>query len=214
MAVVARLAHSQGGQVTFNPLVMGAPWLHPLNGQADPLNGAEWFSHEFFEHFVEDIDEFSAVAAVEDPGDSSVMRDVSEAAFKQVIVELLGDQAKKDWGGEQSDHFSSHIHLKGRRTTAAFLLKGPAHFSEMKLNHLGKNNDQIARLAAEPAQLLVVQHCHDISSPVRATLRAFAVQPALPRRYCLIDGRDSLRILLAYDKLDYALTLSRSGKTP
>jgi len=29
--------------------------------------------------------------------------------------------------------------------TAAFLLKGPARFAPMGLNHLGKNNDQIVR---------------------------------------------------------------------
>jgi len=29
--------------------------------------------------------------------------------------------------------------------TAAFLLKGPARFVPMGLNHLGKNNDQIVR---------------------------------------------------------------------
>jgi hypothetical protein len=78
----------------------------------------------------------------------------------------------------------------------------------MGLNHLGKNNDQIYRLAQEPAQLLVVQHCHDILPPVRATLREFAVSPGATRRYCLIDGRDSLRLLAAYDKLNRALELS------
>jgi hypothetical protein len=75
----------------------------------------------------------------------------------------------------------------------------------MSLNHLGKNNDQIYRLSQEPANVLFVQHCHDILPAVRATLRAFAVQPGKPRRYCLIDGRDSLRLLRAYGMLDKAL---------
>lgn len=78
----------------------------------------------------------------------------------------------------------------------------------MTLNSLGKNNDQIVRLASSPAEVLVVQHCHDITPPVRDTLRAFAVQPSRPRRYCLMDGRDSLRLLKAYDKLERALELS------
>jgi hypothetical protein len=30
----------------------------------------------------------------------------------------------------------------------------------------------------------------------------------MARRYCLIDGRDSLRLLVAYDKLNRALELS------
>ena len=78
----------------------------------------------------------------------------------------------------------------------------------MSLNHLGKNNDQIVRLAHEPADVLFVQHCHDILPSVRETLRAFAVQPNRPRRYCLIDGRDSLRLLNAYGLFERAVELS------
>lgn len=73
--------------------------------------------------------------------------------------------------------------------------------------HLGKNGDQIYRLANEPCQLMVVQHCHEIEPSVRATLRAFAVQPGRPRRYCIIDGRDTFRILKAYDLLEKAKSM-------
>jgi hypothetical protein len=78
----------------------------------------------------------------------------------------------------------------------------------MGLNNLGKNNDQIVRLASEPADVLIVQHCHDILPAVRQTLRAFAVQPGRPRRYCLIDGRDSLRLLMGYGLYEKAVKLS------
>jgi hypothetical protein len=78
----------------------------------------------------------------------------------------------------------------------------------MTPNHLGKNNDQIYRLANEPAGLFVVQHCHEIGQAVRATLRAFSIQPGQQRLYCLIDGRDSLRILQAYGKVEQAISLS------
>ena len=106
------------------------------------------------------------------------------------------------------DELAAHITLNNRRTTAAFLLKGPSHFSPMKLNHLGKNNDQIVRLAKEPAQVLFVQHCHEVTPAVRETLRAFAVQPGNPRRFCIIDGKDSIRLLKAYGLLDKAKELS------
>ncbi len=118
-----------------------------------------------------------------------------------MICSILKECPSKDWGGEKSDHFSTSLHLTGRRVTAAFLLKGPARFSEMKASHLGKNGDQIVRLASEPAQLLVLQHSHLVSSPVRETLRAFAVKPCSPRRYCVIDGPDTYRLLKAYDSV-------------
>ncbi|MDI1463373.1 hypothetical protein QEZ54_20540 [Catellatospora sp. KI3] len=207
LAVVAKLRSHRDGVLIFEPLLMGSPWLSSKTG-TDPFPGPEWYSHAFFENFIDDIDDFAAVRDVPTPSDFSVMRDISEAAFKQCLAEVLGDTARADWGGEMADHFAAHLRLGGRRTTAAFLLKGPANFAPMGLNHLGKNNDQIYRLAQTPAQLLVVQHCHEIQEPVRATLRAFAVQPGVGRRYCLIDGKDSLRLLIAYDKLDRARELS------
>jgi len=207
MAVVAELRDFKDGVLTFHPLLMGGPWLND-DRQEGVVPSPEWLGQDFYEIFVEDIDEFSAVRGGEIAADFNAMRRISESAFKACLAEILGDSTTRDWGGETSDHFAAHLHLNGRATTAAFLLKGPARFAPMALNHLGKNNDQIYRLAQEPAQLLVVQHSHDITSPVRATLRAFAVQPGNPRRYCLMDGRDSLRVLTAYGKLERALELS------
>lgn len=206
-AIVAQLLQFDGRRAVFDPLVMGAPWLKQ-KGEI-PTFDIMWYGCTFFEHFVEDFDEFSRVKDIPVPADVEPMRHVSENAFKQCLGEILGDAVKNDWGGETSDFYTAHIHLKGRPQTAAFLLKGPARFGPMSLNHLGKNNDQIVRLAKEPAHILFVQHCHDITPPVRETLRAFAVQPGNPRRFCLIDGRDSIRLLKAYDLCGKAIELSR-----
>ena len=64
----------------------------------------------------------------------------------------------------------------------------------MTARHLGKNGDQIYRLANEPAELLMVQHSHLITEPVRATLRQFALQPYRSRRWCVLDGPDTYRL--------------------
>jgi hypothetical protein len=97
--------------------------------------------------------------------------------------------------------------------TAAFLFKGPAPFAPMGLNQLGKNNDQIVRLASETADVLFVQHSHEILRAVRQTLRVFAVQPSRPRRYCLVDGRDTLRLLQAYGLLEKAMEQTAKRKS-
>lgn len=188
------------------PLVLGAPWLHPgPSGEAG--FALTWSRGEFFENFVEDIDEFSAVRdfpRAEASENWQILREVPERGVKAAICRILGDQQFKDWGGEQSDHFTTSIHLSGRRVSAAFLLKGPSDFTEMKAKHLGKNGDQIYRLAQEPAELLVLQHSHLVSPPVRATLRAFAVNPASPRRYLVLDGPDTYRLLVSHKLLDFA----------
>ncbi|PKA06431.1 hypothetical protein [Leptospira harrisiae] len=205
-AEVKKLKHNT---LILEPIIMGAPWIRPSGNSVEPNFSYAWFGHDFYEIFIEDIDQFSKVKEVPMPTDFSIMKDISESAFKTCLAKILNDETGKDWGGETSDHFTTHLTLGGKRSSAAFLLKGPARFSPMNLNHLGKNNDQIVRLASESASVLFVQHSHYIQPAVRATLRAFAVQPGNPRKYCLIDGKDSLRILIAYNLLDEAINISK-----
>jgi hypothetical protein len=210
VAIIAQLRHhdKERAILTFEPLVIGGPSLE-VDPKIMPESSAIWLGFAFGEVFAEDIDEFSAIRGVPVPPDIAIMQRISEHAVKTCLAEILGQSAPKDWGGEQSDLYSAHLHLSGRQTTGAFLLKGPARFTPMGLNHLGKNNDQIVRLANEPAEVLIVQHCHEILSPVRSTLRAFANSlGTIRRRYCLVDGADTLRILEAYGKIDRALELS------
>ena len=200
ISLVAEFVSREGQTLVFEPILMGFPWVR----SDDPKwrDHCTWLGYDFFEVFVEDFDEFAAVRQLAKPVEIEPMRRISEKAFKAALADLLGDRAGKDWGGETSDHVTSNLHLSGRRVTGAFLLKGPSKFKPMGLNHLGKNNDQIYRLAQEPVDVLILQHCHEILPAVRATLRAFAVQPSRARRYCLIDGRDSLWLLQAYGLLD------------
>ena len=206
ISIAAELHEVTEDCLKFHPIIMGSPWLRTYDQKREEK--IMWWHYEFFENFVEDFDEFSKVRDFEKPKNYEPMRHISEKAFKRALASILGGKVPTDWGGETSDYFTSHLHLDGKRVTAAFLLKGPANFTPMALNHLGKNNDQIVRLSQEPANVLIVQHCHEILPPVRSTLRAFAVQPYGSRRYCLIDGRDSLWLLQAYDLYDKALEWS------
>jgi hypothetical protein len=199
------------GEYQCRPLVMGFPVLR-LPENKDAEGWPMFFRHEFYEHFVEDFDEFSKVSNEPIPKDCDPMRLVSERAFKLSVASILGGTVPDDWGGESSDFYTSQLHINGKRMPGAFLFKGPANFRPMGLNHLGKNNDQLVRLSNEPAKVLIVQHSHEILPPVRATLRALAVQPGNPRRYALFDGRDSLRLLRAYDLYDRAVALTIGEK--
>ena len=206
-SIVGQISKVSDNCIILEPLIIGFPYL--FRDKESVTFEPVFYCHTFYENFIEDIDEFAKVREVEKPSTPDLMEHISEAAFKMCLAEIFGDSAPVDWGGERSDYFTAHLHLRGRRLTAAFLLKGPSKFRPMGLNHLGKNNDQITRLSHEPANILIVQHSHEITSPVRETLRAFAVQPSNARRYCLIDGRDSLQILNAYNLYDKALTISK-----
>jgi hypothetical protein len=190
-------------RIVIHPLIIGAPtYDHPVNG--DLIEKLYFNGWEQYQVFPEDIKEFSKISEIEvnDPNVwIEAMKTLPESQVKEKIAEILGDTTKKDWGGEQNDHYSSGITLGNKRVTAAFLLKGPAKFEEMQPRHLGKNADQIYRLQACPADLLIVQHCHNIGEAVRATLRAFAVTPHNPRYYCCLDGKDTYKLLKAYEKI-------------
>lgn len=203
--VIAQFSSMKSNVLVFEPLIIGFPYM------ADAQTGdLLWERYTDFYHMhLEQFDEFAIVKDFELPSEFGVMKGIEEKVFKACLGKMLSESTPKDWGGETSDFYTSHLHINGTRVTAAFALKGPAKFSPMTLSHLGKNSDQIVRLSKEPADILIVQHCHDILPVVEETLKVFATQPSNPRRYCLIDGRESLRLLNAFGLTEWAIDESR-----
>ncbi len=196
------LLHDKPNRFEIEPMVIGPPWFdHPRNGEdSDRLM---FLGHDFGEIFPEDIDQFSKMRDVEvENADEwmDAMRALPEAEVKEAIASLFSEPTKKDWGGESDDHFSANVLVQGRRRTAAFLLKGPTQFREMTLDMCGTRSDQIHRMVDSDADISVVQHAHLIGAVVRRTLRNEAIRPGNSRRkYCLIDGQATYRILKAYE---------------
>lgn len=156
---------------------------------------------------AENTDSFERIKAIRRPKKKQfeILRSLPESDVKAAFAEILEEESvPKDWGGERSDLFTSQLSIEGLRRSAAFLFKGPAGgslFRPMNISsHFGKRGDQIVRLASEPADVLIVQHCHMIPAAVRSLLQAIANQIGRQRQYCLIDGPDTYRILKAYRK--------------
>ena len=151
-----------------------------------------WKNH--LEVFVEQIDAFAAIREVKNRkrrNDLKKLRNIPEAQVKAAFADILGEpHIPKDWGGESSDLFTSRLTIEGRRISTAFLLKGPSKFHPMTPADLGKNGDQVGRLFDEPADLLVLQHCHEVHNGVRKQMRAYAQQIRNPRQFCIVDGYD------------------------
>lgn len=186
--------------VVLRPVFIGD--VLPFDDLAASVSGAYfwWAEHEIH---VDDIDTFNRVRAIPRPGPVRVRRmsRISEAQVKTAICEILVEAGiPKDWGGEQSDIFSSHLVVEGRRVSAAFLLKGPARATPMSHLHLGKAGDQLVRLFHEPASVFILQHCNQVRPAVRESMQALAVRPGRAARYCVIDGQDTYRLLAAYRK--------------
>jgi hypothetical protein len=153
--------------------------------------------------FPEQIDQFSEMVNVEaDIADMNMLRTVPERDIKTYFADIIGEHfIQKDWGGETSDLYTSSLSIHGVPTSAAFLLKGPAHFAPMTIADLGHNADQIVRLYREPAQLLVLQHCHFIRPEPIDMMETYSFDSRRPRRFCVINGIDTVRILRAYGKI-------------
>jgi hypothetical protein len=203
VSVIAGIHEINDEEIVVRPLIIGAPsYDHPLNN--DCTVDLIWHGLDWYQIFPHDIKEFEKILTIDHLSSNEwtkAMRALSEEDVKKNFCEILGDIPKKDWGGEQDDHFTASLHLGEQRKTGAFLLKGPAQFREMTPDMLGKRADQIYRLSTTPADILIVQHCHQIGEAVRATLRAFAVIPHNPRHYCFIDGKDTYKIFKAYGKI-------------
>ena len=197
------LLHDKPNRFEIEPMVIGHPWFdHPRNGDDSDRSCLMFLGSSFGEILPEDIDEFSTMRDVEVESEDewmSVMRALPERKVKEAIANLLSEPTKKDWSGESNDHFSANASVHGRRKTAAFMLKGPTDFREMTLEMCGRRADQIHRMVDSDADVSVVQHAHLIGNVVRRTLRELTIQPGSSRRkYCLIDGQATYRILKAY----------------
>lgn len=177
----------EGSSIRCTPYVI-ANIVEP----SSPLQGYSGAWHNHLEVHVDQIDSFANVSQFNQRLSKtalSPLREVSESDVKQAFAEIINEPVvPNDWGGESSDLFSSRVVLGGKRVSTAFLLKGPAKFHVMTPADLGKNGDQIGRLFNEPADLLVLQHCHEVTPAVRKQMRAYAQQMGNPRQFCVIDG--------------------------
>lgn len=203
------LLHDRGDSFEIEPIVIGAPWLdHQRNKENDGAT-AVWYGRDYGVILPEDIAEFAqmknALVANADEW-MSVMKEIPEDHIKKSIATLLNEPCKSDWGGEEDDHFSANVTVAGTRRTAGFLLKGPTRFQEMTPAMCGKNGDQIYRLTKTGADISVVQHAHLIGAAVRETIRSMVVTPGRSRKFCVMDGQATYRLLKAYGLLPVPVT--------
>lgn len=158
--------------------------------------------------YVDDIDSFKEVRKI-DPSQVKdlVPLDLKEQYIKESLAEIIGEAfIQKDWGGEWSDLFTTRIILGRKRVSAAFLLKGRGlRKSKLTIADCGKNGDQIVRLVKQPAALFIVQYVGEIDPMVLEFLEAMVEKESRKSNrilyYCLMDGIDTARVLLAYRKI-------------
>lgn len=195
--------------VTIHPILIGRPYFVPVAKEAEAL--ATSIRPEVY---PSNVDEFRlSTVNPELPAsreELSTLFGMSEQQVKQAFASILGvstavvndvNYLPKDWGGETSD-LVANITIKGVTLRAAFAFKGPGGKPNpwrLYPRGMGKNGDQAQRLFSEVADIMVVQHCWDISQPVRHLMEALCVMHN--KRYMIVDGNDTVQILRRADLL-------------
>lgn len=154
--------------------------------------------------YPEQIDSFGSLrdAPTATANDLKALQAMPEARVKDALAEIIGELfVPADWGGEVSDLQTNHIVVDGEPASAAFILKGPALKGEMHPNNMGSRGDQLVRAFGEPVDVIVVQHCRKIANTVVKTAEAMALDPRDPKRFCILDGADTARLLKLHGKL-------------
>lgn len=189
---LASIQHIQGKSIEGVPFIVGNLVQKSPNQIEMPL-------HLSIEVIPSDVDQFSVVDFNRPVSKKQLeqLKSVPERRIKEILCSLLSEvETPSDWGGEECDLFTNNLRLRGRPISAAFLLKGPAKFHEMTMTDCGKNGDQIVRLFNTQADLLVLQHCHKITSAVRTHVRNAAIaRMSTSCRYMFLDGYSTLNIL-------------------
>jgi len=67
----------------------------------------------------------------------------------------------------------------------------------MTIAMLVRTATQLQRLASSPAEVLVVQHCHEIRPQVVSMLESLASDMRNPRHFMVIDGYHSRSLMRA-----------------
>ncbi|PUA81059.1 hypothetical protein [Nocardioides currus] len=185
-----------GDEVTLRPLFIGQRYLRPIGDKGLPF--ADRAVRDTALAHPAQVDAFAHVdfSRALNLKDLQELRDVPERQVKTWFAEIFGEpDVPKDWGGEQFDLWTAQVTIGREHVQTAIAFKGPALFRPMTIAHLGHNGDQIDRLFATAADLLVVQHCHSITAPVVNMLRIYATHPSHVRRYMTINGYQTLAIL-------------------
>ena len=194
--MLAQVVRYAPGDIELRPVAIGARLLSEVGGWVDRLDrpgGGQRIAPD-------EVEQFSDVDFARTPRgqDLRVMQTIPESEVKRQLADALGEPVvPKDWGGEQSDLWTARLRVEGR-STAAFLLKGPAGgrlSRPMTISMLGKNGDQLQRLASTPAEVLVIQHCHEVRPEVVGMLRSLASDFRHVRHYMILDGYETFAIL-------------------
>lgn len=151
---------------------------------------------------IHDIDEFSEVKTIPDAAVNDTIlaniRDLyEESEIERSVRQILYDPNETPHGpAEIADILTSHLHIRGAKTLAAFVLKGKSYqkVSSKFVTH------QFAKLRQVPdLGLMVFGAVGNIQDDAQRDFIQSAMDSGCD--YLIIDAQDWARLLIAYEKI-------------
>jgi hypothetical protein len=178
-------------------MILGNPSFDHYRNEQN-LEHLNPLANRWFETLPGDFDALAAVAGLPapEPDDcQAALGRLGPSTVREGLRVVLGGTVG-DAGGD-IELFEATLG-DTTRGVAVLFTEG---FGALDAAALVGDDNAVARLAATPATVLAIQHCGPVEEAVRQALGAFAVAPHAPRRFCLIDGADTYRILKTAEKL-------------
>lgn len=145
------------------------------------------------EYGVEEIGLFPCIGGF--PGPILSSSTPMQIDFRCILSRCLGDAALTEIRTDAPfDIVRTELLVDGSNVVAAFLLNAAPHGIPMTREHLGPRAEVLEQLFASPADLLVIQHDHEVRHEVHVCARVFAEQFVRPRKFCIIHGGDTRRL--------------------
>ncbi len=195
--VVAVVVDVDGETVIANPLAIGQLGIDHGFGNIPYASTSEIHARNFDAFKGVDFGQRVMKADIE------ILKLVPEQLIKELFAEKMNQPfVPKDWGGETGDLLAANAMVNGKQAATGFIFKGPSKFHPMTLADCGKQGDQIYRFFDYEAECYVLQHCHDVTSPVRKAMFQCAEAKRKPWvRWCIINGYETYAILKHFGKL-------------
>jgi len=149
---------------------------------------------------IHEIDEFSEVKSIPDASINDLIlsntRDLREESIEQCIREILFDPNETPHGPtEIADIVTSHLHIRGDKRLAAFVLKGKS-YRKVSSKHV---THQFAKLRQIPALgLMVFVAVGSIQDDAQRDFVRAARDAGCD--YVIVDAQDLARVLIACEK--------------
>ncbi len=150
---------------------------------------------------IHDIDEFSEIKTIPDAAINKEIlfniKNLDEKSIERFLREILYDPNETPHGPtEIADILTTHVHIRGYKRLAAFVLKGKSfpRVSSREVTHQFVKLRQIPQLG-----LIVFLAVGDIQDDAQRDFVQIAIDAGCD--YLIIDAQDLARLFIAYEKV-------------